>query len=145
MHDIGKKHFRKELLEKKTHWTESDRKEMEQHSEEGYKILQPQLPIIAEIVRRHHHYQQNPYPTILPTSIQQYNQKTQTIIKVYAGHISIADTYDAFHRRNERNGNIPLTEQEIQERMLATRQDQQQLITKLYAEGILGKRELIKV
>ncbi len=138
LHDIGKKNLPPELFRKKN-WTDDDRKVMEQHVEETYNILiRRQLSFTAEIALRHHQRQEHPYPEILPPFLHYYCHETKKLITHLSEILAIADTYDAYHRVNGRNGHVPLTEEDIKEKMLAHHAHQQDTITKLYNEGILG-------
>ena len=57
-------------------------------------------PFTAEVILRHHQYQKNPYPAILPPLPEQFdNPITRSKIKLYSLLLSICDFDEAYHAR----------------------------------------------
>jgi hypothetical protein len=136
-HDIGKINIDPQLLGKTDIWTEEDRKTIQEHVQSSYQLLCGKFDFSAEIIQHHHQYQSNPYPEKCHESLHQYSKGSEISILKYARILSLADSYDALHRKNSFFGkNQNLTDQEIEDKMLSTNPDQKQLIEDLYHIGV---------
>jgi putative nucleotidyltransferase with HDIG domain len=138
LHDLGKIKTPLKTLNKTKNWSKIDLKIIKQHVLAGYKILKDEFDFTAEIILRHHRFQENAYPQKLPPSLHKYSSKTKDLILFYARLLTLADVYDALHRENEKFGkNRKLTGIEIKKKMLELNSDKQELVKDLYKAKIL--------
>jgi len=134
LHDIGKTEVDAKILNEKDHFTDEYWEKTQQHTIHGHNLLKKTYPFTAEIVVRHHRYQENPYPDKLPKS--EYKRKWRKQIKEYSKILALTDFYDALTtRHNKKFDNSNMTYKEI---MLKHRKDQSELIEQLFSEGILS-------
>lgn len=141
-HDLGKQEVDTELLGKTDPWTEEDKRRMQAHVLAGFNILKDKFDFSAEIIVRHHMFQPNRYPQVLPPFLHDYSEGTKTIIGEYARVLALADVYDALHRENSKFGEKRrLTDQEIEEYMIEHNPDKRKLIEDLYRADIFINSE----
>lgn len=136
LHDIGKSMTRSSTLKKTDGWTPADTAEIKGHVMDGYRLLRDHFDFTAEIILWHHRYQPNGYPVELPNPLHSYSEATNTMIRMYGRHLSLADCFDALHRVNDKFGGETLSGKQIKEKMLAFNKDQVILIEQLYKAGI---------
>ncbi len=144
LHDCGKSCMLLETLakadvrlESNCEWTNEDAKMMEAHVIEGYNILKEKFGFTADVVVRHHRYQNNLYPKELPPFTHEYSEKTKILIGFYARLVALADVYDALHRFNKKSDKImKLSDREIKDSMLKLNPDLNKLTIDLYNKKI---------
>lgn len=136
LHDIGKAQTRFETLQKTEGWTPADTAEMKSHVMDGYRLVRGRFDFSAEIILWHHRFQPGAYPEELPTPLHEYSLGTKTLIPMYGRMLSLADTFDALHRVNDKHGDKPLTGEQIREKMLAFNKDQKILIEELFRADV---------
>lgn len=134
LHDIGKVASDPTTLAKTTGWTTADSREMEQHVMDSYRMLRGCFDFTAEIALRHHQFQRNRYPAQLPPPIHDHQPETWAMIVQYARVLSLADAYDALHRRNDAYG--VTNGHDIHVKLLEQNEDIVPLIEELYAIGV---------
>lgn len=142
LHDIGKLGIQLELLDKTGGFNEADMREMRQHVIYGYQILRDKgLRFSSWIALTHHRFQQNHYPTDgeiaeigfpLPGALPETRLTADEVARM----TSLADTYDASHRPNNRFRGKLLTGREIRENMARDNPSRLDLIQELYWQGI---------
>ncbi len=135
LHDIGKALVPKALLEKKVGWSDEDREQMRKHVVHGFELTKDtSLGIVPDIIARTH-------GPVDPSRQQEYSadwdEETKERIEQYAQYVSLADVYDALHRDNDRYAKgRALSGEEIREKLLELKPEQQELIESLYGSGI---------
>lgn len=117
LHDIGKILIPSKVLNAKP-FTEQDMQEIRKHPEFSYRLLMDIHPFSAEVALRHHQYQNNPYPEVLPVFVDNFSNETKKEIEQVALVVSAIDFYEACSRRNGRNKESELT---LKERILKER------------------------
>ncbi len=137
LHDVGKVFVPHETLTKTVGWTAEDKKEMDEHVVDGVELLRGRFDFSAEIIARHHQFQERAYPEELPPQLQDWKPETQALIERYARLLSLADVYQALHRSNDRFTDAG-SEQAIKEKMLTINPDQTELLEQLYQAGIFS-------
>ena len=139
MHDLGKILTDLHTLQKKFGWTLADTEEMKAHPVDSYRILRGKFDFTADTVLWHHQFQPNRYPETLPELLHPYSMGTKLVIQLHGRVITIADTFDALHRVNDK---FDMTQgdklgEEIKEKMIKFNPDLKPLIRDLYTEGVL--------
>lgn len=136
LHDIGKLLIPAKLLSKKTVWTDSDAKIMENHVMAGYEILADNgFADSADIMALHHRFQKTCYPKNVPLP-RTSNDREINYIACCGRILALADCFDALHRINSRFKGEALNGLEIREKMLELNSDQEIMIDILYETGI---------
>lgn len=136
LHDIGKAQTRLAVLQKTEGWTEADTQEMRGHVMDGYRLVRDKYDFSAEIILWHHRFQPQGYPIERPPPLHEYSEATKIMIPWYGRILSLADTFDALHRVNEKHGPGDLTGEQIKEKMLLFHQDQKILVEGLFDANI---------
>ncbi len=139
LHDIGKCEISSGTLGKTDGWTSVDACTVRRHARNGWRILRGRFDFVADVIVRHHSFQQDSYPKRMPRWCHGYSETTKVLILEYARIVALADVYDALHRVNGKFG-VPraLTSAEIRSKMLELNSDRELLITHLYWAGVLG-------
>ncbi|HEU5114786.1 MAG TPA: HD domain-containing protein [Candidatus Paceibacterota bacterium] len=137
LHDVGKTLTSLSTLQKTDGWTPADAEEIKSHVMDGHRFLRGTFDFTAEVILWHHRFQPGAYPETLPSSLHRYSPGTQILIPVYGRILSIADSFDAAHRGNDRFGGAALNGEDIKRKMLEWNKDQAILIKDLYESGIL--------
>jgi response regulator RpfG family c-di-GMP phosphodiesterase len=137
LHDVGKAEMPLEVLGKTKGWTENDSRIMEDHVLRSYSLIRGRFDFTAEVILWHHKFQRRPYPLELPQNLHGYSTDTQKIIIEHGRVLALSDSYDAMHRKNEREGRTSLKETEIKERLMEWNPDRKQLILNLYDSEIM--------
>lgn len=117
LHDVGKALVPMCTLCATEKWTEEDRRAMEPHVLDGFRMLRDRFDFTSHVIARHHKSQSGGYPAELPPS-PDWSEITLDKIEHYARMLTIADVFDAMHRVNSGSGGVALTEEQIKERML---------------------------
>jgi HD-GYP domain-containing protein (c-di-GMP phosphodiesterase class II) len=140
LHDVGKIYIEDELL-KKRHYTKQDMEHMKEHVMHSYHLVKDIHPFTAEVILRHHKYQEDHYPLILPISHKEYTATERSKIDYYARLLALADFYDAItNRDNDKYGEAKkLSYDEVKDIMFSRNHDQKRLIRDLYTCEIFGK------
>jgi HD-GYP domain-containing protein (c-di-GMP phosphodiesterase class II) len=143
LHDVGKLLSETNILRKKEGFDEKDMSKMRKHPLDSYDLLKGIHAFSAEIALRHHKYQENGYPQILPESNLKLTDDKLQMIETYAKLLSIADFYDAATTRiNNKTDEIKkLSRCEVKNLILKTHLDQSELIEQLYQNNILGNNK----
>lgn len=137
LHDVGKALVDVCTLGKTNSWTKADSIEMMTHVMDGYRMLRGSRDLTAEIVVRHHRYQPNCYPDVVPAPLHPYSPTTMEAIQFYSRMLAMADVFDALHRINFRDGvKKALTAEQIKTAMLKANPDMTELVNELYSVGI---------
>ena len=136
LHDIGKAQTRLATLQKTEGWTEADTAEMMSHVMDGYRLIRDKFDFSAEIVLWHHRFQPRGYPAQMPAALHEYCEGTKIMIPMYGRMLSLADTFDALHRVNDKHGVSSLDGNQIKEKMLSFHPDQRILVADLFKDGI---------
>ena len=111
LHDVGKCAVDSDSLKKVEGFNEKDMKKMMEHPKAGYYMLKGIHDFSAEIILRHHWFQENGYPKRLPKSSIDYSKNTQEKIDHYAMMLSLVDFYDSMStRKNDKFGEVRLPE-----------------------------------
>lgn len=118
LHDVGKALVPACTLCATERWTDEDRRNMEPHVIDGFRLLRDRFDFTAHVIVRHHRNQSGGYPTELPFSLQPFSEETLERVSRYARMLTIADVFDAMHRVNSGSDGVALTEAQIRERML---------------------------
>lgn len=138
-HDLGKILTNPGSLKKNTNFGPKDMKKLENHVKDGYQLLKEIHPFSAEILLRHHQFQDNPYPKKLPDLPKQFSRETEVMINYFARILSLIDFYDAMtNRKNEKWGKparLP-TKKQGKKFILEKNLDQAYFINELYGAGI---------
>lgn len=142
LHDVGKSLTAPETLQRTEGWTERDAAEIERHVMDGFRLLRGRFDFTADVVVRHHQFQQRRYPARPPGNLHTYGPGTCATIPFFARLVSLADTFDANHRVNDKFGDDTFTGETIRERMLTANADQEALVTALYDAGVFTVRLL---
>lgn len=136
LHDVGKALVPMCTLCATERWTEEDRKAMEPHVTDGFRMLRDRFDFTAHVIARHHKTLSGGYPAELPAPTQPFSEQTVTKIDVHARVLTVADVYDAMHRVNSATAGAALSEEQIQERMLKI----DPLVKALYLPGTALER-----
>lgn len=145
LHDIGKIGIPLELLNKFEGWTEEDYEKIKPHTQIGYDILISRGLVIPAWVALTHHCckKENPYPEKLPDYPSELKSNGKRFVaNLFSRIVSLADQYDALHRRNDMNGREPLTQEQVRENLINGNPDISYLINELYKFGILPDKLL---
>ncbi len=140
MHDCGKALCPVGLLDKTDCWTSDDSHTMEQHVPHGHLLLAGKFDFTADVIALHHSFQEHPYPQIPIPRLHSYGRDTVEKIERCARILALADSFDALHRINCRhNGGAELSGDQIAELLVASNQDEQALIERLYASNVFTR------
>jgi putative nucleotidyltransferase with HDIG domain len=137
MHDIGKVQVPKKTLGKTSGWTDKDSRIMTHHVIDSYRLIAGRFDFTAEIILWHHVFQANPYPKKLPRPIHDYSEGTRVMIPFYGRLLSLCDQFDAFHRINDKHGELKApTGEEIKALMFKFNPDMKFLVEQLYNKNV---------
>ena len=137
LHDIGKAQVPPETLGKTQGWTEKDTRAMHPHVMDGYRLLRGKFDFTAEIILWHHRFQAQGYPAKMPKSLHPYCLGSKTMIQMYGRILSLCDQFDAFHRVNDKQGQVVVpTGEQIKALLLKANPEQKLLIEELYAAEV---------
>ena len=141
LHDIGKILIDPEILKKTENFTEKDMKEMKKHPMYTYQILRGVHEYSAVIALRHHKFQENAYPKIVPNFKIPFSKNSEVWINTYARLLCLADSYDAMTTRiNDKFGEKrKLTQNEVKSILLEKNKDIGYLIEDFYDNKIFGE------
>src|SRR3989344_7455982 len=123
LHDIGKAQTRLATLQKTEGWTQADDEEIMHHVMDGYRLVRDKFDFSAEIILWHHRFQPRKYPEQMPPLLRDYSEGTKILIPMYGRMLSLADTFDALHRVNDKHGGVITDGNYIKEKMLACHKD----------------------
>lgn len=139
-HDIGKIFVNPDILRKKKELNDAEWIEIKNHPIHAYIILKPIHSFSAEVVLRHHRYQENGYPDKIPEFQTKFSAETRLDIDAYARLVVLADFYDAINtRENEKYGSKKLSGDEVKSTLLEKNPYHRELIEELYCVGIFVK------
>lgn len=145
-HDVGKTKVSKKILKKSVGFSKRNMKKMKHHVDYSYDELKNSHPFVSEIVIRHHSFQKEAYPKVMPKRVKPISKKTMDLINSYASVFSLADYYDAISsRKNDKFGGKAFTTLEIKEQMKKDRPEHAVLIEKLFANGIFKKSSSVAI
>ncbi len=137
LHDTGKLLVPNNILTKTDGFDERDMENIRKHVIDGYLILQDIHPFSAEVILRHHLYQERPYPKILPQYDRFVSQTESNLISNYARIVALADVYDVLNNRiNDKFGKTKISKEKAKSIILEKNPDQSKLINALYEAGI---------
>lgn len=131
-HDYGKTSVDEEILRKTDGFSESDFKKVQKHAWVGYFALRKIYPFSADILLRHHHYSQNPYPENVPKT-----KYDEALIEKYAKILALIDFYDSLISRNNERFNIDINDKHsVKELLIEYHKEQEWLINDLFEKEI---------
>lgn len=138
LHDLGKCQVCTLVLGKTERWSKADQRAIRGHVMDGYRTLRGRFDFSAEIMVRHHSFQEDGYPKNLPRFLHEYSSTTKLLIGEYARIVALADVYDALHRVNDKFGETRVLDgAEIRRLMHELNPDRAQLVSALYEANIL--------
>jgi len=138
LHDVGKALVPACTLCATEKWTDEDRKNMEPHVLDGFRMLRDRFDFTAHVIVWHHAFQAGGYPKELPAALQPFSEETLEKAKEYGKLLMVADVFDALHRVNSATGGVALTSEEIKTRMLKLHPELLgDLVSRLYEKGVL--------
>jgi len=138
LHDIGKALVPACTLCATEKWTDEDRKNMEPHVLDGFRMLRDRFDFTAHVIVWHHRFQSGGYPAELPEKLQPFSDEALEKAKEYGKLLMVADVFDAMHRINSATGGVALTSEEIKTRMLKLHPELLgDLVSRLYEKGVL--------
>lgn len=143
LHDIGKVLVPESTLTRTVGWSDEDKQEMDDHVVDGVELLRGRFDFSAEVIARHHQWQERPYPAELPPPLRDWDPATMKLIEQYSRLLSLADVYQALGRPNDRftaaaDGSTVLSDEKIKELMFELNPDQQELVGELYQTGVFS-------
>ena len=145
LHDIGKIAIEEEILQKTEGFNAEDMKKMEAHPIISYLLLERIDPCSAEIALRHHHHQENGYPS--DEEIERLSKLTngeKVKIEFYSLIFSLLDVYDAATtRKNDKHNGDVLTPEEARLMLIDKNPEMEKEINTLYDGGVLGNGNII--
>ncbi|MBR9689580.1 MAG: HD domain-containing protein [Candidatus Altiarchaeota archaeon] len=130
LHDIGKIAISPDLLSKKGTLSVEEWLELEEHVETSYEMLKNDYVFCAEVIRRHHKYQQDSYPVNLP----ELNEGLVNRVNGYAPLLATLDYYDSYTTRTD--ARYP-TKTNVKTAMLEEFPDLENLVEQLFLYGVL--------
>jgi len=140
LHDTGKILTNAASLKKNKGFNEKDREELKKHPKDGYMLLKNIHRFSAEVLLRHHLFQDKPYPEYLPPFPEEFSESTKAMINYFARILALVDFYDsASTRKNDKfiKGKPRyLTRDEVKEIMFEHNIDQKYFLGELYNEEI---------
>ncbi len=141
LHDIGKMSIDSFILDKKGKLEEKDMNIIREHVNLGYDLIKDDFSIPAQIMRRHHMYQQNAYPIIFDNDFGNVDKNMHASILQESRLLALSDFYDALTTRNNdafcSNDSIKSNDEYLQI-MFKYNSDQETLIKNLSLAGILN-------
>lgn len=138
LHDIGKALVPACTLCATERWTEADKKNMEPHVIDGFRMLRDRFDFTAHVIAHHHRFQGGGYPEVLPEKLQDFSESTMELAKEYGKLLMVADVFDAMHRVNSATGGVALDSGEIKKRMSKLHPELLgDLVPRLYEKGVL--------
>jgi response regulator RpfG family c-di-GMP phosphodiesterase len=146
LHDVGKKDLSEGLLDKHA-WTDEDNQAKKIHVMSGYLSISDKFPFTADTIVCHHKFQQDPYPDDLPAPLRNWSNRSKKLLAMNRLILPLADQYDALHRQKFDGSGNPyfLSDQEIENILLAQFSYKRELIGGLYDAGIFINSDKIKV
>lgn len=138
MHDIGKLYIGRKILNTSSGFGKKEMRKMRNHPVLGYNIMRTVHLYTAEIILRHHRYQEDAYPKQLPVTDSNFLRKKRVQIEEYARLLALADSYDAAkNRKNDRNGDVrSLYPEEVRGVLIKDYTNERDLILEFYDNGI---------
>ncbi len=137
LHDIGKVQVPAETLGKTSGWTQRDSAVMRPHVMDGYRMLRGRFDFTAEVIIWHHRFQAQGYPHNVPSKLHAYCLGSKTMIQMYGRLLSLCDQFDAFHRINDKHGELHTPSgEEIKALMFKLNPDQAVLLGELYGAEV---------
>jgi len=138
LHDLGKIIVEPELLKKQGKFSREDMEKMKSHPVYGYWLLRNIHDFSAEVILRHHRFQEESYPAVLPEPKVPFDGETNKLVERYARLLALVDFYDAAATRKDKK-NRQLNPTEIRHIVTKSHPDQKDLIDELYEAGIFGR------
>lgn len=131
LHDRGKMNVARELLDKTTCWTQDDAIALQAHPMDGHDVTtQEGMVVTADLIVRHHTFQANPYPGLVPDRAPFMDDESFYRL---ARIVALADFYDAAHRVNSGGA---LSGEEIKVKVLQHNEDIAFVVEECYEAGI---------
>lgn len=136
LHDIGKIEIDINILNKPD-FNEQDMELVKNHVLYSYNIIHERFGFTADVIVRHHYWQEGGYPKELPEFNKKYSQKTKDEIIYYSRILALVDFYDAATTRNNNRFPGKKNSEKIKNALLEKNQDMSGIIELLYDKGIL--------
>ncbi len=140
LHDVGKLKIDQNLLNKKDNWTVEDKEQIKPHVLAGYELIVDTFELPATIILYHHMFQPDPYPKIseLPDTIFDGSLLHMKILH-FGKLLSIADCYDALHRKNSCCKELNCSDENaIRDKLISQNIELKTLIQTLFEAGVLN-------
>ena len=138
LHDVGKALVPACTLCATEKWTDEDKRNMEPHVMDGFRMLRDRFDFTAHVIIWHHRFQSGGYPIELPGALQPFSEATLRQAREYGKILMVADVFDAMHRVNSATAGKPLSPTEIKRRMMLLQPDLLgDLVERLYDKGVL--------
>jgi len=131
-HDYGKISVDGEILRKVEEFSEADFRKVKKHTWAGYLALRKIYPFSADILIRHHHYSQNPYPRSVPKT-----KFDKNLIEKYAKILALIDFYDSLISRNNEKFDIDISNRNsVKKLLIEHHKELERLINSLFENNI---------
>lgn len=139
LHDVGKALVPSCTLCATERWTAEDRKAMEPHVADGFRLLRDRFDFTAQVILWHHWFQVGGYPAMMPDgSVPSFSGETLERAKHFGALLMVADVFDAMHRVNTSTGDHALSAAEIRDKMFVLQPEiLGDLVSRLYVDGVL--------
>jgi putative nucleotidyltransferase with HDIG domain len=147
LHDIGKILVPSGVLQKEQKFELIDMELIREHPLNTFRIIQKDFGFSAEVGVRHHRYQPNAYPKVLPESRLPFSDETKKKIEYYSKVLTVADFFDAaVSRKNDKFGkNDILRVDEAVKKMLEQNIGEREVVEKISKTDIFEEHlQLIK-
>lgn len=136
LHDFGKIMIDNSILHKENFGID-DMKIVSEHPIYSYNLLYERFGFTADVVVRHHYWQENGYPEKLPKLNEKYSEETKEKINYYSRILAIIDFYDAITTRNNGKYAGEKSPEKIKEIILEKNPDLRLTINQLYEQKVL--------
>ena len=140
LHDVGKILTNPNSLKKSEDFNSKDMRELKKHPKEGYVLLKEIHSFSSEVLLRHHLFQENSYPEVLPHLPEEFSRATEVMINYFSRVLALVDFYDALvSRKNQKfvkGKQRFLTKRESRQIIIENNKDQEYFIEKLYKKRI---------
>jgi len=138
LHAVGKIFVPQSLLKKKK-LSYKDMEQMMLHPHDSYDVLCREFPFSADVVLRHHYYQEGGYSRNIQQYCRKFSDSTKNKIKDLGKILAVINFYDSEkHRKDQKfagkSGN--LSSGEVKERLLSKYPRKREMIASLYSAKI---------
>ena len=145
LHDIGKIEIEDDVLKKTKGFSAEDMEKMVAHPISSYLILEKVDLCSAEMALRHHHNQEDGYPsTEVINRLSKLTNGEKAKIEYHSLIFSRLDVYDAAtNRKNDKYDGKVLTPEEVRPILIEQNPEVANEVNTLYDAGVLGSKKII--